>query len=344
MEDQLTNPADKPERAYYTMLPNIILEMGLSAHALALYFAIKRTAGEDGFCWKGTRALARESGMSMGSVSKAKDELQKKRAELGEKPLIVVQHLTGAGAGNHSIAVTDIWTENMDGRSVGERQRSTDERQRSRAERQRSTGERQTEERSADERQRSTGERQRSRAERQRSRAEHKNNPEEKHKNPEEPQARVRAHTREAAFEPPIPPTISEDLKKRLAEWLAYKAERGHRYKPRGWAAFLGSIDRFGEGAVLAAILQAMQNGWQGIFPERHVTSGVPERSNFSPQKKEARPAESEESALIAILREWYPELDLLDGWAGVDARLQKRAVEELKKRKAAAGGEEVAA
>jgi hypothetical protein len=39
-------------RKYRTEIPNLVLELGLSPYALALYVHLKRTAGQDGACYK----------------------------------------------------------------------------------------------------------------------------------------------------------------------------------------------------------------------------------------------------------------------------------------------------
>jgi hypothetical protein len=102
-------------RKYRTEIPNIVLTLGLTPYALALYVHLKRTAGGDGLCWKSTATLARETGMSSGMVSKAKESLQKHIDSLGGKSLITVteERNPKGGKPNHTIAITDIWPENM---------------------------------------------------------------------------------------------------------------------------------------------------------------------------------------------------------------------------------------
>ena len=49
-------------------IPNIVLDMGLPATAFRLYVHLKRTAGDGGECFKTTRTLARELGVSQGAI------------------------------------------------------------------------------------------------------------------------------------------------------------------------------------------------------------------------------------------------------------------------------------
>ena len=98
---------------YFTRVPNVIFSLGLSAHVIALYTVIRRTAGDDGKCTKGTARLAKEACMSTGMVSKAKKQLLLPRNELGGRPLISIQKVPVRGKmpADH-ITVTDIWAVN----------------------------------------------------------------------------------------------------------------------------------------------------------------------------------------------------------------------------------------
>ena len=91
-------------RKYRTEIPNVVLEMGLSPHALALYIHLKRTAGQSGKCWKATKRLAEEAGMSAGKVSEA-------RAELEVAKLIVVERPSRRKTA--IVTITDVWLKNF---------------------------------------------------------------------------------------------------------------------------------------------------------------------------------------------------------------------------------------
>ena len=77
MSDEINGSPDgtTPARRFFFQCPNIIFDLGLSSQELALYFVIRRTAGDDGLCWRNTRCLAQMAGMSVGSVVKAKRQL-----------------------------------------------------------------------------------------------------------------------------------------------------------------------------------------------------------------------------------------------------------------------------
>src|SRR5436190_23581930 len=79
-------------RAYYAAIPNIVLHLGLNPFELALYVHFKQAAGDKGgVCWKSRATIARESGMSSGMVTKARQALETKRRELGGRALIRVR-------------------------------------------------------------------------------------------------------------------------------------------------------------------------------------------------------------------------------------------------------------
>lgn len=101
-------------RRYRTEIPNVVLSLGLTPFELALYVHLKRTAGDDGSCWKSTATLADESGMSTGMVIKAREGLKKPRVELDGKPLITdITDSSHPGRARHLITITGIWVENF---------------------------------------------------------------------------------------------------------------------------------------------------------------------------------------------------------------------------------------
>ncbi|GAF99333.1 unnamed protein product, partial [marine sediment metagenome] len=48
------NQVRSEDRAYFTMMPNIIDDMGLDPYAFRLYVHLRRVAGENGACWQST--------------------------------------------------------------------------------------------------------------------------------------------------------------------------------------------------------------------------------------------------------------------------------------------------
>lgn len=102
---------DEGERKYYSMIPNMITDIGLSPYAGWLYVRIKRRTGEvrGGLCYESTRNLAQGCHMSPAQVSRAKKELV-------EKGLITIKKEPGKhGEFSHdSIAVVEKWKENIE--------------------------------------------------------------------------------------------------------------------------------------------------------------------------------------------------------------------------------------
>jgi hypothetical protein len=100
---------EEPKARFFAQVPNLIFEMKLSTNAIALYGAIKRSAGDasDGRCTRSTRTLARNAGMNPASVVRAKREL----ARLG---LIHIEEVdAGRGRKAHHIAIRSIWSINI---------------------------------------------------------------------------------------------------------------------------------------------------------------------------------------------------------------------------------------
>jgi hypothetical protein len=92
---------------FYSRLPNVIDDMGLSLIAHRLYCHLKRVVGEDGECWQSRDTLAFSCGMSAGSVTNAKEELI-------ERQLIIVRKVKGSnGIPYHRIVLVDIWKMNF---------------------------------------------------------------------------------------------------------------------------------------------------------------------------------------------------------------------------------------
>lgn len=96
------------ERRYYTIIPNMIDDMGLSPFAYRLYGHYKRVAGEVGSCWQSVDTLAETCKMSRGMVSKCRQELE-------AAGLINVTRTDNPHGGRDYITVTvkDIWALNV---------------------------------------------------------------------------------------------------------------------------------------------------------------------------------------------------------------------------------------
>ena len=99
---------DASERKYFTMLPNLIDDLGLSVYAFRLYCHIKRVTGEDGKCWQSTETLVKACRMSVHSVVDAKRELK-------DAKLITVKLVKRPGGGRdfHVVTIRDVWELNL---------------------------------------------------------------------------------------------------------------------------------------------------------------------------------------------------------------------------------------
>lgn len=99
---------ERPDRVYYTMIPNMIDDSNLSVYAYRLYGHIKRTAEEKGTCWQSTETLAENCNISTGEVSYAKHELEK----AGLIKIVSIKTPT-TGKYCHNITIVDIWEKNI---------------------------------------------------------------------------------------------------------------------------------------------------------------------------------------------------------------------------------------
>ncbi len=112
MRQEFSDPGDP--KKYWTQIPNMVFELGLTPYELTLYAHMKRAAGKYDVCSKSTRTLARECRMSPTVVVKAKAALATPRRELNRKPLIVVEKRQNPAGGKEydEVIIVDIWREN----------------------------------------------------------------------------------------------------------------------------------------------------------------------------------------------------------------------------------------
>lgn len=130
----MNNHIETEERKYFTIVPNIVDDIGLDPYAFRLYVHIRRVAGENGACWQSTETLAEICQMSTGRISKAKRTLQ-------DAGLIRIETRTDNRKKYHHITVIDIWLKNITAYSPSEEARSPDELPSSPSEQHRSPGE-----------------------------------------------------------------------------------------------------------------------------------------------------------------------------------------------------------
>ena len=96
------------ERKYFSMIPHLIDDLGLSPSAVRLYLHYIRVAGENGVCWQSVRTIAKVCRMSGDSVLRA-------RRELDDNNLIFVYHQNpnGKRRGSIRVSIRDIWVDNI---------------------------------------------------------------------------------------------------------------------------------------------------------------------------------------------------------------------------------------
>lgn len=100
---------------YRTELPNILFHLGLDPYELAVYCAIKRTAGDHGKCFKTTATLAADANIDRKKYIEVKNALACKTFDiLGGKSIIHIQKRVDEKKGNMPdlITIIDIWPEN----------------------------------------------------------------------------------------------------------------------------------------------------------------------------------------------------------------------------------------
>lgn len=114
---QSTNAADEAliidtgsERRYFSSIPHLVDDLGLSPYAVRLYLRIKRRAGEapHGKCFESTKSLAAGCKMSGAQVSRAKKEL----ASSGLITISTEPSRHGEYP-RHVIRIVDIWSLNI---------------------------------------------------------------------------------------------------------------------------------------------------------------------------------------------------------------------------------------
>jgi hypothetical protein len=105
--DRLDKIVADREPTWYTMIPNMIDEMGLSVYAYRLYGRLKRICGEqaDNTSWQSTATLMEACKMSRGSVTNAKKELVRHN-------LITIQHGDYKKSESDTIRIVNIWDDN----------------------------------------------------------------------------------------------------------------------------------------------------------------------------------------------------------------------------------------
>jgi predicted transcriptional regulator len=96
------------DHMYFTMIPNIICDMGLSANAQCLYLQLARAQGQDkNYCYPSIEYLAKQCDLSENTIIKVKQELIDRGLITAER------HRAKKGGFPYNVYhVTDIWDEN----------------------------------------------------------------------------------------------------------------------------------------------------------------------------------------------------------------------------------------
>jgi len=106
--------------------------------------------------------------------------------------------------------------------------------------------------------------------------------------------------------------TMTDDLKAKMAEWIAYKTERKEGYKETGLKSLLRQVENkameYGEPALIDLIDLCMASGWKGIiFDKLAKAQPVPlHRQDAQPYRKASKAEEMNEFYNMAA--EWAAE------------------------------------
>lgn len=93
------------DHKFYSQIPNIIFELGLTTIEIALYCFIKRISAHSGVCFMGTTALCEKLIISRPTLIKSKKILE-------EKKLISIEKKPKKEGGYHIITILNIWNLN----------------------------------------------------------------------------------------------------------------------------------------------------------------------------------------------------------------------------------------
>jgi hypothetical protein len=109
MTDRKVSAEDKSgDRTYFTLIPNMLYEIGLTPYDRDLYHFYKKVAGEAGECWMEFRSISKQTGMSPAQVSNSRKALIAK----GLIECTKRKHGESGWATWH-IIVKDVWAENI---------------------------------------------------------------------------------------------------------------------------------------------------------------------------------------------------------------------------------------
>ena len=103
---------DNSERKYFCMIPHAITEIGLTGNEIALYLAIKKSAGECSNCTKSISKLSKSAGVCPRSIFNIIQKLSLVNKFLNKPLIICHSRITESGdKDTNLIEVVDIWKE-----------------------------------------------------------------------------------------------------------------------------------------------------------------------------------------------------------------------------------------
>jgi hypothetical protein len=108
-EDRTQVEDKSGDRRYFTMIPNMLWEIGLTYHDREMYAFLKRIAGDHGTCWRSMRTLARESGLSLGQIEKSREILEAAGLITCDK-----RKRPEGGWSTWHISIVDVWKRNLE--------------------------------------------------------------------------------------------------------------------------------------------------------------------------------------------------------------------------------------
>jgi hypothetical protein len=114
MEEKIHVNDESADKTYFTMIPNIILKLGLSPHCIAYYLLLKSVAGDRGKCFMAIKSMAQQLNCSDRQIQKMNKILSKPLLILKGKSLIRINSQKKPDGNNATnvITITDIWLEN----------------------------------------------------------------------------------------------------------------------------------------------------------------------------------------------------------------------------------------
>lgn len=107
MIDEQEIRLQRPDHSYRTEIPNIITEMRLTPYEMATYVILKKTAGDEGACFKSTDTLCQEIGIGRTKYVEVKKSLC-------ERGLIEIEKRIKEDGSSASdlITIVNMWDEN----------------------------------------------------------------------------------------------------------------------------------------------------------------------------------------------------------------------------------------